>query len=120
MAHNAEEGNLIFIQEGEKRRPYICVKVYRNKAGIPYNWLVLPITSSTSVGEENLCPIEHPKLHKTSFVKINNIQTIVWDERYEVKSKINQQLLDNLIDKICKSLNYVERKLGRSVDEQEE
>ena len=117
MAHNAEEGNLIFIQEGEKRRPYICVKVYRNKAGIPYNWLVLPITSSMSVGNENLYQIKHPKLHKTSFVKINNIKTIAWDENYEVKNKINQKILDELIDKICKSLNYVKRKIGRSVDE---
>lgn len=116
MALNAEEGNLIFIQEGDKRRPYVCVKVYRNKAGIPYNWLVLPITSSKSVGSENLYPIDHPKLHKESFVKINNIQTIPWDDQYEVKSKINQDLLDNLIEKICKSLNYVKREIGRSVD----
>ena len=47
----------------------------------------------------------------------NNIKTIIWDENYEVKNKINQQTLDNLIDKICKSLNYVKRKIGRSVDE---
>ena len=72
----ATEGNLIFIQEGIKRRPYICVKVYRNKAGIPYNWLVLPITSSTAVGFENLFQIEHPKLNKKSYIKLNNIQTI--------------------------------------------
>lgn len=102
----ATEGNLIFIQEGDKRRPYICIKVFRNKAGIPYNWLVLPITSSTSVGTSNLFFIEHPKLHKKSYVKINNIQTIKWDEKYEIKSKINQETLDQLIDKICKSLNY--------------
>lgn len=113
----AEEGNLIFIQEGEKRRPYICVKVYRNKAGVPYNWLVLPITSSVSVGKNNLFPIKHPKLHKESYVKINNIQTICWDERFEVKSKINQHTLDELIKEICKSLNYVKREIGRSVDE---
>lgn len=109
----AEEGSLIFVQEGSKRRPYVCVKVFRNRAGVPYNWLVLPITSSISVGHENLFPIEHPKLHKKSYVKINNIQTIKWDERYEIKNKINKTTLDKLIKRICKSLNYehFERKI---------
>lgn len=109
----AEEGNIIFIQEGVKRRPYVCVKVFKNKAGVPYNWLVLPITSTTSVGHENLFPIEHPKLHKKSYVKINNIQTIKWDDKYEIKSKINETSLDKLIERICKSLNYehFERKI---------
>ncbi len=116
MAHNAEEGNLIFIQEGTKRRPYVCVKVYKNKAGVPYNWLILPITSSESVGKRNLYPISHPKLHKESFVKINNIRTVAWDDKFEVKSKINQQTLDDLINEICKSLNYVKREIGRGIN----
>lgn len=109
----ATEGNLIFIQEGVKRRPYICVKVYRNKAGIPYNWLVLPITSSTAVGFENLFQIEHPKLNKKSYIKLNNIQTIKWNDTYEIKNKIDKSLLDNLISKICNSLKYehFERKI---------
>lgn len=107
MLHeHAEEGSIIFIQEGIKRRPYICIKVFRNKAGVPYNWLVLPITSTTSVGYDNLFPIKHPKLNKKSYVKINNIQTIKWDDKYEIKSKINDEQLDKLIEKICKSLNY--------------
>ena len=107
MEHDyATEGNLIFIPEGDKRRPYVCIKVFRNKVGIPYNWLVLPVTSSTSGGAANLFPIEHPKLHKKSYVKINNIQTIKWDEKYETKSKINYEILDQIINKICKSLNY--------------
>lgn len=115
----ATEGNLIFIPEGDKRRPYICVKVFRNNAGIPYNWLVLPITSSTSVGFSNLFPIEHTKLHKKSYVKLNNIQTIKWDEKYEIKKKINEKTLDQLIETICKSIyyEYFERKTESSVDE---
>lgn len=118
MSNYAEEGNLIFIPEGEKRRPYICIKVYRNTAGVPYNWLVLPITSTTSVGFDNLFPIEHPKLNKESYVKINNIQTIKWDSKFEIKKKINNETLDQLIEKICKSLNYEHNwgKIERSVE----
>lgn len=97
----AEEGNLIFIKEKDKKRPYICIKVFRNNAGVPYNWLVLPITSSDSVGRSNLFPIEHRKLKKVSFVKLNNIQTITWDESFEVKTKIDFQTLSNLIKRIC-------------------
>lgn len=118
----ASEGNIIFIQEGDKRRPHICVKVFKNKAGVPYNWLVLPITGSTSVGHDNLFQIEHPKLHKKSYVKINNIQTIRWDNDYEIKSKIDKLTLDKLIKRICKSLNYehFKRKNERSVEKQKE
>lgn len=111
MVRNAKEGNLIFIEESDgKRRPFLCVKVYKNKAGVPYNWLVVPITSSNSVGITNLYPIKHPKLHKKSYVKINNIQTIIWDDKYEVKSKINKQTLDKIINKICKSLEICSKK----------
>lgn len=114
MALNyATEGNLIFINEGTKRRPYICIKVYKNKAGVPYNWLVLPITSSTSVGMDNLFKIEHPKLHKESYVKLNNMHCITWDPTHEIKNKINKETLDKLINKICKKLKneHFERKI---------
>lgn len=105
MALNyAEEGNLIFIQEGSKRRPYICVKVFKNNAGVPYNWLVLPITSRISVGFNNLFKINHPKLHKESYAKINNMQTIPWNDNYEIKKKINKDELDKLINKIINIL----------------
>lgn len=100
----AEEGNLIFIKEKDKKRPYICVKVFRNNAGVPYNWLVLPITSSGAVGKNNLFPIEHPKLKKVSFVKLNNIQTISWDNDFETRPKIKINILNQLVDRICKSL----------------
>lgn len=118
MAHDAEEGSLIFIQEGSKRRPHICIKVYRNNAGVPYNWLVLPITSCKTVGDNNLFKVDHPKLNKISYAKLNNMRTIVWDDSYEVKNKINLTQLDKLITKICKSLKYVnKRKTKRSTTE---
>jgi mRNA-degrading endonuclease toxin of MazEF toxin-antitoxin module len=113
--YNAKEGNLIFIQENEKRRPYICVKVFYNKAGVPYNWLVLPITSNNSLGSENLIPITHPKLSKNSYVKINNIKTIPWNDDYEVKNKIDNETLDKIIKRIINTLEDVEGKIERSI-----
>jgi mRNA-degrading endonuclease toxin of MazEF toxin-antitoxin module len=104
--HEAEAGSLIFIQEQDKRRPYLCIKVFTNNAGVPYNWLVLPVTSKNTVGEDNLYKIEHPKLSKESYVKLNNLKTIPWNEGYEVKQKINKLTLDQIIQKLCKQLNY--------------
>lgn len=102
----ATEGSLIFIQESEKRRPYLCIKVFRNTAGVPYNYLVLPITSKTTVGMENLVAIVHPKLSKESYVKLNNIQTIKLPEDVEIKAKINNDLLDHIINIIYKLLKH--------------
>lgn len=116
MEKTADEGSIIFIKDELKCRPYVCIKVYKNNAGIPYNWLILPITSSKSVGMNNLFPIYHPKLHKESYVKLNNIQTVKWDNKYEVKRKINKQTLDDLKKNICKSLYHVERKIRRSFE----
>lgn len=71
-----EVGSIFFYKNGDdKERPYVCISVYTNKAGVPYNWLVLPITSSTKVGKDNLVKIEHPELSK-SFAKINNMTTM--------------------------------------------
>lgn len=101
----AEAGDLIFIKSKEKARPYLCIKTYTNNAGIIYNWLVLPITSKFIIGHDNLYPIEHEKLNKRSYVKLNNIQTISWHNSYEVKkNKIKKQTLDNIISKICNML----------------
>lgn len=75
---NAEVGNLLFITDEEtgKRRPNICIKVFTNSAGIRYDWLIVPITSQPTMGDENLIEVRHPKLKKNSFAKINNIKTI--------------------------------------------
>jgi mRNA-degrading endonuclease toxin of MazEF toxin-antitoxin module len=99
-----EEGSLIFIKEEDKTRPYLCVKVFKNDAGVPYNWLVLPVTSKHTVGDKNLYKINHPKLSLESYVKLNNIKTIAWDDTYEVKPKIDQKCLDEVINKLCKLL----------------
>lgn len=79
---NADVGSLLFITDRNtrKRRPHVCIGVFTNNAGIKYDWLVLPITSMCTVGDENLIHVTHKKLKKNSFAKLNNIKTIVADE----------------------------------------
>lgn len=85
---NADVGSLLFIKDQDtgKRRPHICVGVFTNRAGIRYDWLVLPITSTETVGDANLVPVFHKKLKRNSFAKLNNIKTIKADEEIEIAS----------------------------------
>ena len=87
----ADVGSLLFIQDkidSNKKRPHICIHVFTNDAGIPYNWLVLPITSIDTVGKGNLVEVKHRKLKSTSYAKLNNIISIPWNDNIEV-AKVN-------------------------------
>lgn len=83
---NADVGSLLFILDPDtgKRRPHVCVHVFKNNAGVKYDWLVLPITSTGTVGNRNLVSLEHKKLKKNSFAKLNNITTIKADSEIEI------------------------------------
>jgi mRNA-degrading endonuclease toxin of MazEF toxin-antitoxin module len=83
----ADIGSLLFIKEtnSAKKRPYMCVYVFKNTAGVPYDWLVVPITSTDSVGMTNLIPVKHAKLNSIeSYAKLNNIRSISWSDEIEV------------------------------------
>lgn len=96
---NADVGSLLFIKDKDtkKRRPHICVGVFTNRAGVRYDWLVLPITSTDTVGDANLVPVSHRKLKKNSFAKLNNIKTIKADEEIEVATDLFSEECINLI-----------------------
>lgn len=85
----AEKGSLLFIRDFEsaKKRPYICVHVFTNTAGVAYDWLVIPITSTVCVGMSNLILVRHSKLSTTSYAKISNVRSISWNDEIEL-SKI--------------------------------
>lgn len=86
----AEVGSLLFIKDkndSSKKRPYICLHVFTNRAGVPYDWLVVPITSTDSVGNENLVEVAHPKLSVPSYAKLNNIESISWNDEIEIAKK---------------------------------
>jgi hypothetical protein len=108
----AEIGSLIFIKdklEPEKRRPFICIAIFTNKAKVPYNWWMLPITSKNTIGLENLVEVKHPKLSVISFVKINDLQSVKWDDSYEVaKKKFAKKYIVDIKNKICSLLNNTE------------
>lgn len=82
----ADVGSLLFIPDpkGSKKRPHICIKVFTNLAGVPYDWLVIPITSTVTVGMDNLMEVEHPKLSLKSYAKINNITCVKASDKIEV------------------------------------
>lgn len=85
---NADVGNLLFILDEStgKKRPHVCIAVFTNSAGVRYDWLVVPITSVATVGDENLVQIRHSKLKKDSFAKLNNITTIKAGKGIEIAS----------------------------------
>lgn len=68
-------GTILYKEHMGKTRPFVCISKYTNNAGVVYNYLIAPITSSSKLGDENLVAINHDLL-KGSFIKINNIQTI--------------------------------------------
>jgi hypothetical protein len=92
MLEQLNIGTIIFKQNIDKVRPYICIHVYKNKAGIPYNWLIIPVTTSNKVGVDNLVKIKHDIL-KDSYVKINNMTTIQIEDIKHIK--ISKHHLDN-------------------------
>jgi hypothetical protein len=101
---SAEIGSLLFIKDtndATKKRPFMCIYVYRNKAGIPYDWLVIPISSKSVVNEDYLVTIEHPKLNKVSYAKLNNINSISWSKEIEVaKLKFDNKYVRDVQERI--------------------
>lgn len=103
----ADVGSLLFIEDKNnksKRRPFICVYVFKNKAGIPYDWLIIPITSTRTVGDDNLVRVEHKKLCLESYAKISNIESISWRDEIEVAK---QKFDDHYVKDITKKLNDI-------------
>lgn len=102
---SAEVGSLIYIADNAgKRRPHICIWVFTNSAGVKYDWLVLPITSTKTVGDKNLIKVEHPKLKLPSYAKLNNIKTITNEEIVEVSNKTFDKLF---VDEIASKLQFI-------------
>ncbi len=98
-------GSLFFIKDkndATKKRPYMCIHVFTNTAGIPYNWLVVPITSIDTVGSDNLVEVAHDKLSCKSYAKLNNIESISWNSKeIEVAKKLfTQQYVRDVTDKL--------------------
>lgn len=106
-----EIGSLIFIKDehdSEKRRPHICVAVFKNNAGVPYNWWVIPITSKSTIGIDNLVEVKHQKLKMVSYAKINDLHSIKWEESYETsKKKFAKKYTMEIINKICMFINPI-------------
>lgn len=102
----ASIGSLLFIADKNdkiKKRPFICMYVFTNNAGVPYDWLVIPITSTTSVGDDNLVEVTHPKLGLKSYAKINNIESISWSKKIEVaKCKFDDENVGDVMRKLNK------------------
>ena len=100
----AEVGSLLFIRdknEPAKKRPFICIHVFTNKSGVPYDWLIVPITSTSTVGAENLVEVKHVKLTLKSYAKISNIESISWVKKIEVaKVKFEQQNVRDVKEKL--------------------
>jgi len=101
---SAEVGSLLFIKDtndATKKRPYMCIRVFRNNANIAYDWLVVPITSKKVIREEYLVSIAHPKLNQVSYAKVNNITSISWSNEIEVaKLKFDEQYVRDVQEKI--------------------
>jgi mRNA-degrading endonuclease toxin of MazEF toxin-antitoxin module len=100
----ADVGNLLFIEDkndSAKKRPFMVLHVFNNTAGVPYDWLVVPITSSDSVGPENLVEVTHVKLACKSYAKLNNMETISWSDEIEVaKRKFAKKHIKNVQDRL--------------------
>lgn len=104
----AKQGDLLFIKDpiNNKKRPYMCIHVFTNKANVPYDWLIIPITSKVSVGFKNLIKITHPKLSLASYAKISNIESISWNDEIEVaKTSFSLQSVRDVTSKLQNILN---------------
>lgn len=100
----ADVGSLLFMQDEldvEKTRPFICVHVFSNEAGVPYDWLVMPITSNDGVGADNLVEVTHAKLATKSYAKLNNMKCISWNDKIELASKkFKKQYVKDILNKL--------------------
>ena len=86
-----------------KQRPYLCITAFYNSAGVIYEYLLVPITSSTSVGERNLVQISHEKLKKDSYCKLNNILVVSRKdiENYEcIKQKFERTVVKEVLNSL--------------------
>lgn len=105
----ADVGSLLFMKDeldAEKTRPFICVHVFSNEAGVPYDWLVMPITSNDGVGSENLVEVKHEKLASVSYAKLNNMKCISWSDKIELSSKkFKKQYVKDILSKLKKILS---------------
>lgn len=101
---SAEIGSLLFIRDtndATKKRPFMCVRVFRNNANIAYDWLVVPITTKSVIPAEYLVEITHPKLNQVSYAKLNNITSISWQKEIEVaKCKFEDKYVRDVQEKI--------------------
>lgn len=100
----AEVGSLLFIEDKNdpiKKRPCMCIHIFKNTAGIPYNWLIVPITSTDKVGSDNLVEVQHCKLSARSYAKLNNIESISSNDKIEVaRRKFEPQCVKDVTDKL--------------------
>lgn len=79
-------GSLLYIADTSgKVRPFICLGKFTNKGGVVYDFLVAPITSMKTVGNNNLVEVKHSKLKKPSYVKLNNVTTLPATEAHKVE-----------------------------------
>lgn len=100
----AEIGSLLFIKDKNdenKKRPCMCIHVFTNNASVPYNWLIVPITSTDKVGSDNLVEVTHGKLSARSYAKLNNIESISWNDEIEVaKRKFSAESVRDVTNKL--------------------
>jgi len=101
---SAEIGSLLFIKDtndATKKRPFMCIQVFRNNANIAYDWLLVPITSKSVINEDYLVVIAHPKLNQVSYAKLNNITSISWNKEIEVaKVKFEDKYVRDVQERI--------------------
>ena len=102
-----EKRSLIFLKNtiDQKRRPYICIAVFKNNAGVHYNYLVVPLTTKTTIGLSNLVLVKHHKLKQESYAKLCNIVTISADDIEEIHGKLNIRYFRKITSKL-KSIIY--------------
>lgn len=89
--------------EKNKRRPYMCINVFSNNAGVPYDYLLAPITSTKTVGNKNLVKIDHPKLKKDSYCKLNNIFIVPAEQmsNYDASEILfDEDIINSVVDKL--------------------
>lgn len=105
----ASVGSLVLkLDKAGKKRPFVCIHVFQNKAKIPYNWLFIPVTSKGTIGDDNLVKIKHMVLRNPVYAKINNMVIFNEDEvedSEEVKYKIKKKYIRLIINKIIKTLS---------------
>lgn len=101
---SAEIGSLLFIKDtndATKKRPFICIRVFRNSANIAYDWLVVPITTKNIIKPKYLVKLIHPKLNQVSYAKLNNITSISWNKEIEVaKLKFDDKYVRDVQERI--------------------